>query len=64
METGSGQSCCTTKSSCSCSCCKGRLWCQIIFKLIIVGLLTCIASSLWHIDKGLALHAPSANAKP
>lgn len=61
METGSGQSCCSMKGSCKY--CKGGIY-NLIFKLAIVGLLTCIASSLWQIDKGIALHGPTTSAKP
>jgi hypothetical protein len=48
---------CSTGSSCA-----GRL-CGVIFKLILVGLLTCIASSLWEIEKSVARMVPAA-ARP
>ena len=63
MESGTGQSCCTTSGKCSCNSCKCRL-CSLIFKLVIVGLLTCIASSLWEIDKSIGRMTPTAAAKP
>ncbi len=51
-----------TENSCSTSsCCKGKL-CGLVFKLIIAGLLTCIASSLWEIEKSVSRMA--ATAKP
>lgn len=55
----------TDNASCktSGSCCKSR-FCLILFKLIIAGLLTCIATSLWQIEKAVARIAPVAAAKP
>ncbi len=49
-------------SCCSSSSCKGR-FCKVIFVLIFAGLLTCIASSLWEIEKSVAKLAAAA-AKP
>ena len=63
MEAGTGKSCCSTSGQCSCKSCKCRLF-SLIFKLAIVGLLTCIASSLWEIDKSIGRMAPTAVAKP
>lgn len=42
------------EASGSSSCCdkKGK-FCGMLFKILIVGLLTCMASSLWAIDKAL-----------
>ncbi len=46
MTATDGTSCGTSGS------CKGR-FCGMIFKLVLAGLLTCIASSLWEIEKAL-----------
>lgn len=50
MGSDSGQSCCTGGKS---------KVCGFLFKILIVGLLTCIASSLWEIEKALILMAKS-----
>ncbi|MSR70213.1 MAG: hypothetical protein EXS17_07705 [Phycisphaerales bacterium] len=54
MESSESKSCCSTKGSAAGSCCKGRL-CGVIFKLLIVGLLACIASSLWDISQAIRM---------
>lgn len=58
MGSDSGQSCCTGGNS---------KFCGFLFKLLIVGLLTCIASSLWDIEKALTqmakIGAPDTSSK-
>lgn len=50
----SGTQCCGTKGK----------RCGMIFKLVLLGILTCIASSLWGIEKSIGRLAPTAAAKP
>ncbi len=50
MGSNDSKDCCSTGSQGGA--CKGRL-CGMIFKLIIVGLLACIATGLWEINQSI-----------
>lgn len=55
MGSTDSTSCCTTKASgCAGGCCKCRL-CSIIFKVLFIGLLACMASSLWEINHAIRM---------
>lgn len=53
MGSSESNSCCSTGAGDGKSaCCKSR-WCGLIFKLVLVGLLACIATSLWEIKTAI-----------